>query len=171
MRRPLLVGASLRGFTVVTEGSRDEPAVHTRSVEHAHASHGQYLKWYSRPLFRHCSGLGRHRRMALKKSNCFPDNRARERRQTGLRLGRSSEQYSLVCRQRPAAAVSGNILFLGGSAQFCLPLCARMLPCERGLLTSCRLRRSFGFSLIFPSSLPGPARRPSAKPLLISLPG
>ena len=39
------------------------------------------------------------------------DNRARERRHTERRLGRSSEQYSSVCRYRTAAAVSRNLLF------------------------------------------------------------
>ena len=66
MRRPHFVGASHRGFTAVTERARDESAIHARTVEHLHTSHGQYLEGDSLPLVRHCSGLGRHRRMALK---------------------------------------------------------------------------------------------------------
>ena len=65
--RPLLVWASVRGFTVVTEGPSDEPTVHTRAIQHFHAPRGENLKRDSRSLSRHVEGSCRHRRMALEK--------------------------------------------------------------------------------------------------------
>ena len=63
--RPLLVWASVRGFTMVTEGPSDEPTVHTRAIQHFLASCGQDLEWDSWPVRRHIESLCRHRRMAL----------------------------------------------------------------------------------------------------------
>ena len=64
--RPLLVWASVRSFTVVTEGPSDEPTVHTRAIQHFLASRGQDLEWDSCPVSRHIESLCRHRRMALR---------------------------------------------------------------------------------------------------------
>ena len=67
VRRPLLVGASLRGFAMVAKGSSDEPTVHTRAIQHFHTSRGQDLEWDSWPVSHHIESLCRHRRMALEK--------------------------------------------------------------------------------------------------------
>ena len=65
MRRPLLVGTSLRSFTIVAEGSSDEPTVHTRAIQHFLAPCGKDLERDSWSLRCHVESLCRHRRMAL----------------------------------------------------------------------------------------------------------
>ena len=65
VRRPLLVGTSLRGFTIVAEGSSDEPTVHTRAIQHFLAPRGKDLERDSWSLRCHVESLCRRRRMAL----------------------------------------------------------------------------------------------------------
>ena len=125
--RPLLVWASVRGFTVVTEGPSDEPTVHTRAIQHFLASCGQDLEWDSWPVRRHIESLCRHRRMALETQLPLTSKLG----QFGVKKTRV--EWALMCSRGGCAVDASPVLSLvshfsqrgafGYSAAYGLPAC------------------------------------------------